>query len=424
MTTLAGRRPSAAVAAGGGLLLLAGLLVALGVLARQPGYPLQPLLIALPSAAVGVLVARSQPRNCCGWLLLGIAAALLLSTAAGSWSVLVYRLGHGLPLGEAGLVLYQLWSPALALFLLVILLFPDGRLPSPRWRWAAWAYSLLCAAYLFLLIGVAGDAFTGHRVRIDSYGGLRVIDYPAGRFALTQDAIWLLLLAFAVAFAARQLLTWRRAAGYRRDQLKWLMFGTAIAIACAGLSIPGQSASSGLWAVLNDVLSLGFIALPVSIGVGILRYRLYDIDRVISTAVAYAIVTGVLVGAYAALVATAHGALGGRAPWAVAVETLAAVAVFNPLRLRVQRLIDRRFNRARYDAEATIEAFAARMQGAGDLDTIQADLLAVARQIMQPAHASVWLRRPAEAADPVRPAGEGGPGQILRPAEPAGPGPR
>jgi hypothetical protein len=399
MTVTAGRawrRPSAAVAVGGGLLLLAALLVALGVLARQPGYPVQPLLIALPSAAVGVLVARSQPRNPCGWLLLGISAALLLSTAAGSYSVLVFRLGHGLPLGQAGLILYQLWSPALALFLLVILLFPDGRLPSPRWRWAVWAYSLVCAAYLFLLIGVAGDAFTGHRVRIDAYGGLRVIDYPAGRFGLTQDAIWLLLLAFAVAFAARQLLTWRHASGDRRDQLKWLMFGTAISIACVALSIPGESARAGWWAVLNDVLSLGFVALPVSIGVGILRYRLYDIDRVISRTLAYAIVTGLLVGAYAALVATAHGALGGRAPWAVAVETLAAVAVFNPLRLRLQRLIDRRFNRARYDAEATIEAFAARMRDAGDLDTISAYLLAVAEQIMQPGQAAVWLRPPAE----------------------------
>ena len=391
---LRGRRPSAAVAAGGGLVLLAALLVALSVLARQPGYPLQPLVIALPSAAVGVLVARSQPRNPCGWLLLGIAAALLLSTLAGAYSVLVYRLGHGLPLGPAGLILYQLWSPALALFLLVILLFPDGRVPSPRWRPAVWAYGLLCAGYLALLIAVAVDAFSGHKVRIDAYGGLRVIDYPAGEFAVTQQAILLLILAFGMAFAARQLVTWRRARGYRRDQLKWLMFGSAICIVCAGLSIPGETAPSGFWAVLNGVLSLGFIALPIGIGVGILRYRLYDVDRLISRTLAYAIVTGLLAGVYAVLVTLAHGALPTRAPLAVAVETLAAVAVFSPLRIRVQRLIDRYFNRPRYDAEATIEAFAARMQEAGDLDTIRADLLAVAGQIMEPAHASVWLSRP------------------------------
>jgi hypothetical protein len=389
------RRPSAAGLTGVVLLVLAALLVVGGVRARQPGYPVQPLLIALPSAAVGMLVARSQPRNACGWLLLGIAAALLLSTGAGAYSILVYRLHQGLSLGLAGLIAYQLWSPALALFLLVILLFPDGRLPSPGWRWAVWAYSLLCAAYLFLLIGVAGNAFAGHRVRIDSYGGLRVIDYPAGRFALTQDAIWLLLLAFAVAFAARQLLTWRRARGYRRDQLKWLMYGTAVCLICAGLSIPGENARAGLWAVLNNVLSLGFIALPAGIGIGILRYRLYDVDRLISRTLAYAIVTGLLVGAYAVLVTLAHDLVPARSPWAVALETLAAVAVFNPLRVRVQRLVDRRFNRARYDAEATIAAFAARMRDAGDLDTIQTDLLAVARQIMEPSLASVWLRPPA-----------------------------
>jgi hypothetical protein len=390
------RRPSAAGLTGGLLLVLAALLIVGGVRARQPGYPVQPLLIALPSAAVGMLVARSQPRNSCGWLLLGIAAALLLSTGAGAYSILVYRLHEGLSLGPAGLIAYQLWSPALALFLLVILLFPDGRLPSPGWRWAVWAYSLLCAAYLFLLIGVAGNAFAGHRVHIDAYGGLRVIDYPAGRFALAQDAIWLLLLAFAGAFAARQLLTWRRARGYRRDQLKWLMYGTAVCLICAGLSIPGENARAGPWAVLNNLLSLGFIALPVSIGIGILRYRLYDVDRLISRTLAYAIVTGLLVGAYAVLVTLAHGLVPAQSPWAVALETLAAVTVFNPLRLRVQRLVDRRFNRARYDAEATIAAFAARMQGAGDLEAIQADLVTVARQIMEPSQASVWLRPPAE----------------------------
>jgi len=390
------RRPSAAGLTGAILLLLAALLVVGGVKARQPGYPVQPLLIALPSAAVGMLVARGQPRNACGWLLLGISAALLLSTGAGAYSILVYRLHEGLSLGPAGLIAYQLWSPALALFLLVILLFPDGRLPSPRWRWAVAAYSLLCAAYLFLLIGVAGNAFAGHRVHIDAYGGLRVIDYPTGRFALAQDAIWLALLTFAVAFAGRQLLAWRRARGYRREQLKWLMYGTAVCIICAGLSIPGENARAGLWAVLNNLLSLGFIALPVSIGIGILRYRLYDVDRVISRTLAYAIVTGLLVGVYAALVTLAHGLIPAQDPWAVAIETLVAVAVFNPLRLRVQRLVDRRFNRARYDAEATIAAFAARMQDAGDLDTVRADLLAVAQQIMEPAHASVWLRPPAE----------------------------
>ena len=147
------RRPSAAAMLGTTIVLLAVALMALSFVARRPGYPLQPLMIAIPSAAVGVLVARSQPRNANGWLLLGIAAAILLSTGAGAYSLLVYRLGEHLPLSPLGLVLYQLWSPALALFLLVILLFPDGHPPSSHWRWAVWAYSLLCGGYLALLTG-------------------------------------------------------------------------------------------------------------------------------------------------------------------------------------------------------------------------------------------------------------------------------
>jgi hypothetical protein len=387
------RRPSAATVLGATILLLAAALVGLSFLARRPGYPLQPLMIAIPSAAVGVLVARRQPRNPNGWLLLGIAVAILLSTGAGVYSLLVYRLGRDLPLGPLGLVLYQLWSPALALFLLVIVLFPGGRLPSPRWRSAVWVYCLLCGIYLALLLGVAVDAIGGHQIRVDdAYGGLTVVDYPAGRFAAIQDVILLLILAFGLCFAGRQLLTFRNSSGNRRQQLKWLMFGSAICVICAGLSIPGQTAPSGLWAALNDTLSLGFIALPASIGMGILRYRLYEIDRLISRTLTYAIVTGLVIGVYAALVTMAHSVVSYKSPLAVAVATLAAVALVNPLRRRVQRIVDRRFNRTGYDAEGTIAAFAARMQDAADLEEVRSDLAAVAYRALEPAHISVWVR--------------------------------
>lgn len=384
--------PPAAALAGGGVIAVGAVVIALSILARQPGYAVQPMAIAVPTAAVGVLVARHQPRNPIGWLLLGIAVAVLLSTGAGAYSLVVYHIGRHLPLGPVYLVLYQLWSPSLALYFLVILLFPDGGVPSPRWRWAVWVYCLLCAAYLALLIGVAVDAFYGHQVRVDGYGGLTVIDYPTGRFAVAQDIILVLTLALGLGFAARQLLTVRRSAGMRRQQLKWLMFGSVIAVVCAALSIPGYTAASGIWASLNTVLAVGFVALPVSIGVGILKYRLYEIDRLISRTLAYAIVSGLLIGAYAVLVAIAHTVVSFRSPLAVTVATLAAVAVFNPLRRRVQHLVDRRFNRARYDAEALISAFAVRMQDAADLDAIRLDLLAVASRALQPAHVCLWLR--------------------------------
>jgi hypothetical protein len=391
MSSASKNLPAAALA-GGALVAVAAAVIALSILARQPGYAVQPLAIAVPTAAVGVLVARHQPRNPIGWLLIGIAAGLLLSTGAGAYSLVVYNIHRRLPLGPVYLVLYQLWSPSLALYFLVILLFPDGRVPSPRWRWAVRAYSLLCAGYLALLTGVAVDAFYGHQVRVDGYGGLTVIDYPTGHFAVAQDVILVLTLVLGLGFAARQLLTVRRSAGMRRQQLKWLMFGAVIAVACAALSIPGYTASSGIWASLNTVLAVGFVALPVSIGVGILRYRLYEIDRLISRTLAYAIVSGLLVGAYAAGVAIAHDVVSFRSPLAVALATLAAVAVFNPLRRRVQHLVDRRFNRARYDAEALISAFAVRMQDASDLDAIRLDLLAVTSRALEPAHVCLWLR--------------------------------
>jgi hypothetical protein len=391
LAAIARPRPAAAALAGGAVVVAAAAVVALSLLARQPGYLVQPIMIAVPTAAVGVLVARHQPRNASGWLLLGIAAALLLSTAAGAYALVVYDVGQDLPFGPAGLILYQLWSPALALYFLVILIFPDGRVPSPRWRWAVWAYSLLCAGYLILLTGVAADAIAGHHIRVDGYGGLTVVDYPTGRFAVAQDVILVLTLALGLSFIARQLLTWRRSSGARRQQLKWLMSGAVVCVVCAALSVPGYTAPSGIWAWLNGVLSIGFVALPAGIGVGILRYRLYEIDRLISRTLAYAIVTGLLVGAYAALVAMAHTVASLRSPLAVAVATLAAVAVFNPLRRRVQRAVDKRFNRARYDAEAVIAAFAARMRDAADLDEIRADLLAAACQALEPVHVSLWL---------------------------------
>src|SRR5579875_1346692 len=215
-------RPSTAALLGAGLLVLALALIPLSILARQPGYPVQPIVIALSAGVVGTLVARHQPRNACGWLLLAIATASLLSTGAGAYSLLVYRLGRQLPLGPAGLVLYQLWSPGLMLFFLVILLFPDGRVPSARWRPALWAYCLLCAGYLGLLIGVAANAIGGNRIHVDAYGGLTVVDYPSGYFAVVQNILLALTLALGLTFACYQMLAWRRATGDRRQQLKWL----------------------------------------------------------------------------------------------------------------------------------------------------------------------------------------------------------
>ena len=165
------------------------------------------------------------------------------------------------------------------------------------------------------------------------------------------------------------------------QQLKWLACGGAVAAASLLLA-----ASLGVAELLA-----GLAALPVSIGVGILRYRLYDIDRIISRTLAYTLVTGLLVGAYAGLVLLATQVLSVRTPVAVATATLAAAALFTPLRMRVQRVVDRRFNRARYDADQTVAAFAARLKDAVDLDSIRDDLAGTVHQALEPAHVSVWV---------------------------------
>jgi hypothetical protein len=158
-----------------------------------------------------------------------------------------------------------------------------------------------------------------------------------------------------------------------------------------GLAAP--SGDSGFATVLANVISFGIIALPVSIGVAVLRYRLYEIDRIVSRTLAYAIVTGLLVGLYAGLVLLATQVLRFSSPVAVAAATLAAAALFNPVRRRVQRAVDRRFNRARYDADQMIAAFAAGLQGAIDLDTVQDRLARVVDGALEPAHVAVWLAR-------------------------------
>ena len=184
---------------------------------------------------------------------------------------------------------------------------------------------------------------------------------------------------------------YRRSSGERRLQLKWLYSGAAVFIACLGFGLLQPDNAYGLAAVVGGVLAAGVAALPIALGIGIMKYRLYEIDRIISRTLAYAIITGLLVGVYAGLVLLATGVLRFSSPVAVAAATLAAAALFNPLRRAVQRIVDRRFNRARYDAEATVAAFAGRLRGSVDLASIQQELAATVDQAFEPTQVSVWV---------------------------------
>ena len=349
-----------------------------------------PVWVVAPFGVVGLVVAWRRPANPLGWIMLGGALFGALSEDASFYTVADYRLRHGgLPLGWLALLAQPGWAPAVMMFGLVVLLSPDGRLPSPRWRWPARGYVAVGLLWIVGAVFFTVRAIAGHHPQVDSSGNLFLLygnDPAAGWFNVVQWVFFPVLAACWLASLARQVLGYRRSSGERRQQLKWLMAGSALAFAGVALAIlAGQTPLGAVFAVV------GFLAMPTCIGVAILRYRLFDIDRIVSRTLAYAIVTGLLVGVYAGLVLLATQVLRVRSPVAVADATLAAAALFNPVRHRVQRVVDRRFNRARYDADAAVAAFAARLQDAVDLDSVRDDLAEVVTRSLEPAHLSVWV---------------------------------
>jgi hypothetical protein len=279
---------------------------------------------------------------------------------------------------------------------LVFLLFPDGRPPSSRWRWLLWVYVAVGMAWTVGALSLTVEAITGHHVQVDSTGNLVILNHAAGSPAwwtgVGETFFPLLVICWLLSLGS-QVLSYRRSSWERRQQLKWLMSGSAIAGVGILITLVLLDSRSEVAQVLGDIAVAGTLAIPVGMGVAILKYRLFDIDRVISRTLAYAIVTGLLVGVYAGLVLLATRVLSVHTPVAVAAATLAAAALFNPLRRRVQRAVDRRFNRARYDADQTVAAFAARLKDEVDLDSVRDDLAAVVQQALEPAHLSVWVSR-------------------------------
>jgi len=348
-------------------------------------------VVVLPFGVVGFVVARRQSRNPIGWILLGLTLAFWLSTDGGTYAVLYYHQGHrGLPLPRVGAFLAAWWVWLLLLLPLPIALFPDGCM-SRRWRRVVWVYLAVVAVFVALSTWQDVTGVVARHVQVDSQGQLLSTEGGSGSSAVKGVGAFL-FVAFCVACVVRQIVSYRRSAGEYRKQLKWLLSGGAISI--IGLLLAIAIGNSNVF-VLHVIGSAGFFsvgALPLGLGVGILKYRLYEIDRLISRTVSYLILTGLLVGVFAGIVVLTTRVLPFSSPVGVAASTLAAAALFNPLRLRVQRLVDRRFNRARYDAEAIVATFTFRLREAVDLDTVRSELLQAVNGAVQPAHASVWIR--------------------------------
>ncbi len=340
---------------------------------------------------VGVVVARREPHNPIGWVLIALVLSVAAGTLAPTYARLDYVNHHGsLPLGQLAVLLSPAWEYAFVLMPLVILLFPDGHV-GRAWRWPLRVYAVLALAVVAGTISVAVAAF-GLRVPVDASGNLVGLNDPHGANAwfgpvqaLGLGACFVLVIA-AVIYQVRR---FRHADGERRQQLKCLATGAGVCVACIALN----SATGGGSGLVGDLtFSVGLAALPLSIGLGILKYRLYEIDRLISRTLSYAILTALLVGTFIGLVALCTDTLAISGRIGVAASTLAAAALFNPLRKRIQHLVDRRFNRARYDAEATVAAFSARLRDAVELDTIRVELLDTVNRVVQPTHASVWIK--------------------------------
>jgi hypothetical protein len=334
-------------------------------------------------ATVGALLAWKRPENPIGWLL----SATGLAYAVGASGLLLAHFPRTLTLANW---LGWIWLLGLGLCVFVVLLFPTGNLPSRRWRPVAWAAGAGLAGW------VLGNAFAPMIVSVSPPVPNPVgVTGPAGDiFKIMAPGGVLLIAVTGLAAIVSLAFRYRRARTAERAQLRWLVYAGALIVAgliaevpAEAIIGPGNAANN-----LQNAVSSGAVALiPVAIGIAVLRYRLYDIDRVISRTLAYAVITGLLVGIYAGLVLLATHVVGLRTPVAVAAATLAAAALFSPVRRRVQRVVDRRFNRARYDADKTVAAFAARLKDAMDLDAVRDDLTGAVQRALEPAHVSVWI---------------------------------
>lgn len=351
--------------------------------------------MALLYAAVGIVIERREPSNAIAWIFLSGATALGVMTLAYGYADLAAYGDTGWPAAAwAGwLASWLLVPPAFLAPCFVAQLFPDGRSLPGAWRW------ILGGSALFATIAIVGVLLDPGP--ISPYPDLDNPTAPGGSLGTivsgANDAVSFAVIVPFVASLAALVARFRRSRGIERAQMKWLAFsGAVLIVAFAGSAVWDPLVGNGLGSdllFLTGIAALMFV--PIAVAIGIIRYRLYEIDLVISRTLVYGSLTVILGAAYVSLVLAGQAAFSsfaGGSDLAIAVSTLVVAALFLPLRSRIQRVVDRRFYRQRYDAQRTLEAFGVRVREEVDLEELTADLSGVVTETMQPVRVSLWLR--------------------------------
>jgi hypothetical protein len=359
------------------------------------GLWLQETVVAVTFPSLGLLIVSRRPEHPIGWLFCGAGLVAGLDHFCGEYAI--YALlaqPNSLPAGQAAAWMSSwLWVPSNALLVYVALLFPDGRLPSKRWKPVAWLVGI--AAVVGVSVAAVLPVPVCNVCIIENPLGIEGLESVSELVDALIEAFWYGLGLVAV---ASLFVRFRRAGGVERQQIKWLAYTASLVVLGAILAYGVYSATGvrWTWQVGLTLLAVGFVGTPIAVGIAISRYRLYDIDLLINRTLVYGALTAMLALVYfgdVVLFQAAFRALTGQeSQLAIVASTLAIAALFNPLRRRLKAFIDRRFYRRKYDARKTLEAFSAKLRDETDLDALSEDLVGVVRETMQPAHVSLWLR--------------------------------